>query len=84
MNPLGQRKYFLSWLRLCRSCLVILIALHLQSGVARATVADFLTPDIDIWSYDQGGSPGTRAQGSTFTGGFELDSGSSKTFEFGP
>ncbi|QDT01372.1 DUF1559 domain-containing protein [Adhaeretor mobilis] len=49
-------------------------SLVLSAEFARAEVATWDQPDLDMWTYLSGGSPATRAQASSFSGGFEVDS----------
>ena len=76
MSTFEQRNRTCTASRGRRVCLVLVALCYSSAGnVAIGTVADFLTPDIDIWAYGSGSSPGTRPQASTFSGGLEVDPG---------
>lgn len=51
-----------------------LMILATSLTVAHADLASWLQPDLDTWAYVNGGSPGTRPWGPSFTGGFAIDS----------
>lgn len=60
-------------LHTCRLLLSLMI-LVTSLTVAHGDLASWLQPDLDTWAYVNGGSPGTRPWGPSFTGGFAVDS----------
>lgn len=60
-------------MRSCFTYFLILFAGPATCTDAVAEVASWQQTSIDSWSYVNGGSPGTRPWGPSFTGGFSVD-----------
>jgi len=53
--------------------LAVVFYLSATTSFAAGATAEWTEPDIDSWSYVNGGTPGTRIFGPTFSGGFTID-----------